>query len=77
MGDFRADQAAVSVHVRALQEVNTDLYEAALFAHCWPGGCEDRLDPISIEWVKRWSPAALSAARLQCSCTDGRCGICN
>jgi hypothetical protein len=77
VGDFRADPALVSAHVLALQQANTDLYEAALFAHCWPGGCEDRLDPISIEWVRRWTPATLRASRLDCSCVEGHCTICN
>lgn len=78
MGEFREhDPAVVSAHVRALSEANTDLYEAALFAHCWPSGCEDRFDPISIEWVRRWTPATLAATRVNCHCADGRCGICN
>ena len=48
-----------------------------LIVRCWPGGMDDRLDPIAVEWVRRWSPRTLNAARIGCSCARGRCTVCN
>ena len=58
-------------------EDEADLLADTLFARCWPGGCDDRHDPISIEWLRRWSPKTVTAARVACSCRQGRCGLCN
>jgi hypothetical protein len=78
--EFRDNPSLVAAHVSALaaRTVSDDeLLAASLFARCWPGGCEDRLDPIAIEWVRRWTPSTLVAARVDCSCANGRCGLCN
>ena len=43
----------------------------------WPGGLADRSEPAALEWVRRWGPSRLTADMPDCSCTHGRCAICN
>jgi hypothetical protein len=80
MGEFRDDPRLVEAHVRTLTDRSPDDGDRladALFVRCWPAGADDRLDPIAVEWVRRWTPRTLIAARLDCSCSNGRCAICN
>jgi hypothetical protein len=50
---------------------------AELGRTCWPRGIGDRTEPPALEWVRRWGPARLTAATLDCSCSQGRCSVCN
>lgn len=80
VGEFRDDPRLVEAHVWALGRRSIDDADRladALFVRCWPAGAEDRLDPIAIEWVRRWTSRTLIAAKLDCSCAHGRCAICN
>ena len=44
----------------------------------WPGGHADRLDPAAVEWVRRWAPARVQERFIDdCSCSGGRCAVCN
>lgn len=43
----------------------------------WPGGAGDRVDPVALDWLRRWRPATASAAIPTCSCPRGHCTICN
>jgi hypothetical protein len=43
----------------------------------WPGGARDRVDPVALDWLRRWRPATASAAIPRCSCAHGQCSICN
>jgi hypothetical protein len=73
---FRDDPTLVVAHVEAVTARTTDEVDRlaeALCARCWPAGLGDRLDPVAVEWIKRWSPTTLSAAKVRCSCADGRC----
>ena len=77
---YRDDPALVMRHVRRLGRQapeSADHLAQALLDRCWPGGADDRLDPVAIEWVRRWRRTTLAAAQVDCSCADGRCGICN
>jgi hypothetical protein len=44
---------------------------------CWPAGVDDRTHPAALNWVRRWRPARIGAAMPACSCTGGRCTVCN
>jgi hypothetical protein len=44
---------------------------------CWPGGAEDRTEPAALKWVRQWRPATFAASLPACSCTAGKCRICN
>lgn len=47
-----------------------------LRARCWPES-SDGLVPVAVEWVRRWGPSRSFASSLECSCTAGRCAVCN
>ena len=56
----------------------TDVIMAALVRATWPGGIGDRVEPVALEWVRRWGPGTVEPAYLaDCSCVDGRCLVCN
>ncbi|HTU87689.1 MAG TPA: hypothetical protein VMF57_19070 [Solirubrobacteraceae bacterium] len=66
----------------ALGEEPTAQQLASLFlGECWPGGPEDRTERAALDWLRRWHPdaaAAASEAELpRCSCSTGRCVLCN
>ncbi|MDQ3936818.1 MAG: hypothetical protein M3340_19545 [Actinomycetota bacterium] len=80
MDRYRDDPALVLAHVNALGLRSPSEAMAlleSLHARCWPGGADDRLDRVAVEWVRRWAPSTLAAARVTCSCADGRCAVCN
>lgn len=80
MDEFRDDPALVAAHVSSVGSRTPDAADRlahALLERSWPGGIDDRLDPVAIEWVRRWRRTTLAAAEIDCSCSDGRCGICN
>lgn len=44
---------------------------------CWPGGSEDRTEPVALEWLRRWHPERIAVALPACSCDSGHCALCN
>jgi len=48
-----------------------------MLRHSWPGGSRDRSEPVALEWVRRWGPRRIGALLPACSCTAGRCRVCN
>jgi hypothetical protein len=44
---------------------------------CWPSGGGDRVDPVALDWLRRWGPSRSRAALPACSCARGRCALCN
>jgi hypothetical protein len=48
-----------------------------LVGACWPGGPEDRLQPVALEWLRHWPPEQLTVELPECSCATGRCVICS
>jgi hypothetical protein len=77
----RPDNAIeIAAHVAAISartDVETGRITHALTRRCWPGGVADRRDPAAVEWVRRWAPATVNGAELNCSCAAGRCAVCN
>lgn len=63
--------------VAARQEAETRRLVARLARACWPTGVDDRTQPAALNWVRRWRPARIGAAIPACSCTRGRCAVCN
>jgi hypothetical protein len=71
----------VSAMVEAIDE-RTPAQDAfivgALVRKAWPGGVGDRVEPVALEWIKRWGPARMAPEYLEdCSCLEGRCAVCN
>jgi hypothetical protein len=44
---------------------------------CWPGGPEDRTERVALDWLRRWRPEQVAAELPVCSCSTGRCVLCN
>ena len=56
----------------------TDFVARTLLRAGWPGGHADRHDPAAVEWVRRWGPARAQRRYIDdCSCSGGRCSVCN
>jgi hypothetical protein len=44
---------------------------------CWPGGPEDRSEHVPLDWLRQWRPEQTAAELPACSCSTGRCVLCN
>ena len=44
---------------------------------CWPGGPEDRTERVALDWLRQWRPERIAAELPACSCSTGRCVLCN
>jgi hypothetical protein len=44
---------------------------------CWPGGPADRTERVALEWLRQWRPEQTTAELPACSCSTGRCMLCN
>jgi hypothetical protein len=44
---------------------------------CWPGGSEDRTEPVALDWLRHWHPERIAAELPACSCATGHCVLCN
>ena len=79
MSDHRRDDdlAAAIESIATRSHTDTTRLLVTLGRTCWPRGIADRTEPPALEWVRRWGPARLTAATLDCSCSEGRCAVCN
>jgi hypothetical protein len=50
---------------------------ALIVSACWPGGPEDRTERVALDWLRQWRPGHLVADLPACSCSTGRCVVCN
>ena len=50
---------------------------ALILGACWPGGPEDRTERVALDWLRRWRPEQVVAELPACSCSTGRCVVCN
>ena len=50
---------------------------ALILGACWPGGPEDRTERVALAWLRKWRPEQMAAELPACSCSTGRCRICN
>jgi len=48
-----------------------------ILSACWPGGPEDRSERVALEWLRQWHPDRAVAQLPKCSCSTGRCVLCN
>ncbi|HEY2653749.1 MAG TPA: hypothetical protein VGI50_17640 [Solirubrobacteraceae bacterium] len=48
-----------------------------IVATCWPGGTADRAELVAHGWLRHWRPATANLVLPACSCTGGRCTVCN
>ena len=79
MGDVNkpASVAAHIRYVRARTPADADEFAGLMMRWVWPGGHEDRYDPVAVEWLRRWSPSTVATGPAECGCVAGRCTVCN
>jgi hypothetical protein len=71
---------AVRAHIRYLRvrsKPDADQFAGMMLRWVWPGGHDDRFDPVAVEWLRRWTPETIGTAPAECGCTAGRCTVCN
>jgi hypothetical protein len=71
---------SIEAHIAAAAgrtERETRRLTSRVVARCWPGGGADRTEPAALAWISRWHPARAAAALPACSCSAGRCPVCN
>jgi|1185.fasta_scaffold200403_2 hypothetical protein len=68
--------AEIVAEIEGRNEGASDALMARLRARCWPAS-SDRSVPPAAEWVRRWGPNRQVALPLDCSCSAGRCAVCN
>jgi hypothetical protein len=64
-------------HIRAATDADRVGAAARLLSACWPGGPSDRTEPAARRWLRLWRPSRTAATVPACSCTHGRCAVCN
>jgi hypothetical protein len=50
---------------------------ALILSACWPGGPEDRTERAALDWLRHGQPGQINAELPACSCSTGRCVLCN
>jgi hypothetical protein len=75
-GDCIVDQERLRDHVRQSTADPSGL-TARIFAGCWPGGADDRLERAALPWVRLWRPARAATPVPVCDCAAGHCDVCN
>ena len=63
-----------SLSVRTPAE--TVVLTARLRESCWPGS-DDRTDALAREWLRRQGPVLTIPSVAPCTCSSGRCRVCN
>ncbi|HUA46742.1 MAG TPA: hypothetical protein VMA77_16030 [Solirubrobacteraceae bacterium] len=61
----------------AAQGVGPSQLASLIVGACWPGGPADRSERVAIEWLRQWRPDRATAHLPRCSCSTGRCVLCN
>jgi hypothetical protein len=61
----------------ARTEAETHRLARALLRRSWPGDTADRREPGAVDWVRRWGPRGPAPLPPACSCSAGRCAVCN
>jgi hypothetical protein len=63
--------------VRVRDDAETASLIRRMQRSCWPGGAGDRTEPSARRWLERWRPARAAAPIQSCTCSRGRCLVCN
>jgi hypothetical protein len=50
---------------------------ARIVRACWPGGAQDRTERAALAWLRLWRPERAGPTLPACSCSTGRCLLCN
>jgi hypothetical protein len=82
MHDERHIQDTLALHVRAAgrPDAETERLTSYIVEACWPGGPDDRSEPVARGWLRAWArpaPVLIVVDVPRCRCATGRCTICN
>ena len=80
MKDDHPLRARAQAHIAAASRRTAEDHErlaGILQGWCWPGGPEDRTDAVARSLVRTRGPARLARIEFECTCSQGRCTICN
>ena len=69
--------AAHVIYVSSRSDGEAEKLITLMIRGAWPAGHEDRYDPGAAEWLRHWDLDAMPLARIDCSCFEGRCAVCN
>jgi hypothetical protein len=50
---------------------------ALMLGACWPGGPADRTERAALDLLREWRPDTGTTELPACSCSTGRCIVCN
>jgi hypothetical protein len=73
-------RACAEAHIAAMARrtsADHDRLADILRGWCWPGGPEDRTEPVARGWVRQWGRACAHTVAVECTCAQGRCAACN
>jgi hypothetical protein len=72
-------RGSVALHVRRAARPGSESGRLLrdLDGICWPGGPQDRTEPLARDWLSLWGPELLPAEMPVCRCSEGCCQICN
>jgi hypothetical protein len=70
-----SDDRHLSEHIESIS-TRADRDTARLLA-ALIGKPSDRSEPGALDWVRRWGPRRVSFTPPPCSCSVGRCRVCN
>jgi hypothetical protein len=71
------EELAAYVRAAARPQLESELLTDRLMRSCWPGGHDDRDEPVARGWLRLWGPVKVVVAAPVCRCDQGRCAICN
>lgn len=66
--------AAHVLYVSTRSRAESDQLAGMLLRRSW---YDDRFDPAAAARLRRWRLDTMPLSRLDCSCVEGRCGVCN
>jgi hypothetical protein len=73
-------RARAEAHIAAAGRRTAEDHErlaGILRGWCWPGGTEDRTEAVARRLLRSRGPACTSRVELECTCSQGRCTLCN
>jgi hypothetical protein len=73
------DDQQLAAHIESVSsrpDPDTERLIALLMARS-PACSSDRSEPGALDWVRRWGPRPVAFAVPTCSCSVGRCRVCN
>jgi hypothetical protein len=69
--------AAIIRAIASRSESDAARFARTLLCRSWPGDASDRRETGALDWLRRWGPCGPAPVPPHCSCSAGRCAVCN